>query len=97
MTGADLDQLIAERDPLRPATAFASPEGHLPEPLAAIYEPRMRLPFHAAFTCGVFCPRKILIRANARLVAPQRANAVLNANTPADRRRVEELISEAGV
>ena len=95
MTGADLDQLIAKRDPLRPATAFASPDGHLPEPLAAIYEPQMRLHFHSAFACGVFCPRKILNRTNTRLVIPKRAEAVLNANTLGDRRRVEELISEA--
>jgi len=97
MTGADLDQLICQRDPLRPATAFASPQSGLPEPLAAIYEPQMRLRLHAAFASGVPSPRKVLIRTNTRLVMPRRPNAVLNANTPEDRQEIEELISETVV
>ncbi len=92
MTADDLSQLVDERDALRPATAFRSPSGDLPEPLAAIYEPRMLSLFHQAFAMDITCPRKVLIRSRARLVTPGNPEAVMNANTPADRDRVSAII-----
>lgn len=95
MTGEDLNQLIAARDALRPATAFLSPSSGLPEPLAAIYEPKMRRRFHIAFASGISCPRKILIGSHTHLVRPTHSEAVLNANTPEDRTEAEAIISGA--
>ncbi|MEE8441606.1 MAG: NTP transferase domain-containing protein, partial [Spirochaetia bacterium] len=92
MTADDLRQLADGRDVLRPATAFSSPSGDLPEPLVAIYEPRMLSLFHEALAMDISCPRKVLIRSRARLVTPRHREAVMNANTPADRDRVSAII-----
>lgn len=79
-----LDDLIAHRDPKREATAFYGQRDGLPEPLCAIYEPAMRARLQQALKDGKTCPRKALIRSDARLLHLPHAHALENANSPID-------------
>ncbi len=79
---ATLAQLIASRDSTALATAFASAQDGLPEPLCAIWEPASRAPLEAFVAAGRSCPRKFLITHGARLLRLARADALDNVNTP---------------
>jgi molybdopterin-guanine dinucleotide biosynthesis protein A len=84
LDGATLDQLIADRDPARQATAFRSVHGGLPEPLCAIYEPKSRQSILSYVATGGSCPRKFLLSQDTLLLDPLNAQALDNANTPQD-------------
>lgn len=80
-----LKQLRAERDMGKVATAFATGESRLPEPLAAIWEPeglRQSLDYLAGGN-GT-CPRKFLINADTKLVFPADEAVLINANSRED-------------
>jgi molybdopterin-guanine dinucleotide biosynthesis protein A len=70
---ATLAHLIQARRPLGPATAFLSSSDGLPEPLCAIYEPRMRERLFAFWGLGIACPRKALLHSATHLVALPRS------------------------
>ncbi len=82
LDSAGLKHLIRERDPERLATAFATTESKLPEPLCAIWEP-------AAFDEALrfiqqsqkTCPRKFLINSPIKLVFPESDTLLMNANS----------------
>jgi molybdenum cofactor guanylyltransferase len=78
--------LIEHRDPARSATAFRSSQGGrhegLPEPLCAIYEPRSAGALLSYLATGKTCPRKFLIRSDARLLDQPDPRALDNINTP---------------
>lgn len=86
-------QLIAERDPSRVATAFASRESGLPEPLVAIWE-------HTAWEGlerhhlmeGRNCPRKFLIHSDIKLIQPADDMELFNANHPEEYQKAKQLI-----
>ena len=77
-----LQTLLAARDPQRPATAFRSSHDGLPEPLCAIWEPSSRGNIEAYVDTGRTCPRKFLIRSEARLIDEPNPRALDNINTP---------------
>lgn len=77
-----LKVLLAARDPQRPATAFRSSHDGLPEPLCAIWEPASRAAIEAYVGTGRTCPRKFLIRSEARLIDEPNPRALDNINTP---------------
>jgi molybdopterin-guanine dinucleotide biosynthesis protein A/molybdopterin converting factor small subunit len=84
---ATLRDLLAQRDPTRPATAFRSKNPNpkhdgLPEPLCTIYEPASREAILAHVASGKDCPRKFLINAGTKLLDQPNAHALDNVNTP---------------
>jgi molybdenum cofactor guanylyltransferase len=82
LTDDTLEFLLAHRDLQAPATAYRSSHDGLPEPLCAIYEPGSRVLLEAYAAGDGRCPRKFLIRNNARLLEPVDARALDNINTP---------------
>lgn len=79
-----LTHLIASRLPGEPFLAYRSEFDQLPEPLCTYYAAEA-LPWLEEFqNAGIRCPRKVLIRAECRLLAPVTPRALDNANTPED-------------
>ncbi len=77
-----LKQLIAARKPHKMATAFATRESKLPEPLCAIWESRGLQESIAYLESGNgTCPRKFLIHSDVALVFPDNEEVLLNANS----------------
>jgi molybdopterin-guanine dinucleotide biosynthesis protein A len=81
LDAATLDRLIASRAPDADATAFRSSHDGLPEPLCAVYEPRVMAKIAAHVAAGKNCPRKLLINANTRLLELPDPRALDNVNT----------------
>lgn len=79
-----LTLLVHQRDPLKLATAFKDGNNGLPEPLAAIWEPRARDMLIQKLSEGVTCPRKALIRSapDVKLILPAEPATIMNVNTP---------------
>lgn len=96
LDGATLDELIAGRDPARLATAFRSAHDGLAEPLCAIWEPASASPLLRWVQAGQSCPRKFLMRHDARLLDPARPRALDNANTPQDAASVRAALASGG-
>ncbi len=96
LDAATLDQLIAERDPARHATAFRSVHDGLPEPLCAIYEPGSREPILHYVEAGGSCPRKFLLTHDTQLLDPLNVLALDNANTPQDLAAVLAALAAMG-
>ncbi|MBT0608116.1 NTP transferase domain-containing protein [Aequorivita echinoideorum] len=78
-----LQQLIKSRNKNKIATAFATKQSGLPEPLCAIWEP-------SAFSKAASffeehqssCPRKFLINSDIELIFPENDDVLINANKP---------------
>lgn len=77
-----LRSLIAQRDAAKDATAFVSSSDGLPEPLCAIYEPRIRAKLQALLSQDMRCPRKALIRSDTKLLKLPDERALDNVNNP---------------
>ncbi|MBC2840563.1 NTP transferase domain-containing protein [Robiginitalea sp. SC105] len=87
--------LIDERDPSRMATAFATGKSGLPEPLAAIWEPRgLRHAISYMENAESSCPRKFLIRSDTRLVTATDDTVLANANDPQEREAILEKLNQ---
>lgn len=83
LTQDTLQKLIDERDPEYLATAYRSAHDRLPEPLCAIYEPSsFRETLRFMEEEKEYCPRKILIRINTKLIDLVDQRALDNVNTP---------------
>lgn len=79
---AALEQLKQERDISKLATAFATKESKLPEPLCAIWEPSaLKASINYLNNGNGSCPRKFLINADVKLVFPEQDQVLLNANS----------------
>jgi molybdopterin-guanine dinucleotide biosynthesis protein A len=91
---ATLAHLIQARRPLGPATAFVSSSDGLPEPLCAIYEPRMRERLFGFWGLGIACPRKALLNSATHLLPLPEAFRLDNANTPADFEAISKALDE---
>jgi molybdopterin-guanine dinucleotide biosynthesis protein A len=77
-----LEELIANRDADKMATAYADIENPLPEPLCAIWEPSaLRTSLSYLEEGNGTCPRKFLIINDVQLVYPQKKEILLNANS----------------
>ena len=84
LDAATLEALVRDRDPLRIATAFAGPQGGLPEPLCAVYEPRAYARALQLLGQGVDCPRKLILNSSAAVLTPPDARALRNVNDPGE-------------
>lgn len=84
LNAATLSHLLQARHPLRNATAFLSSHDGLPEPLCAIYEPRIRERLFAYLGLGIHCPRKVLLQSAIHTLALPEPFRLDNANTPSD-------------
>jgi len=75
-------ELLESRDLSKMATAFATKESELPEPLCALWEPESLRQSKAYLDTGNgTCPRKFLINSDVRLVHPNNESVLLNANS----------------
>lgn len=93
VTDKSIGELIAQRDPLRMATAFAKKQDPLPEPLFAIWEPRGLTAAMAYLEVGNgSCARKFLIRHDAKLVFPVDETVLLNANSLDESQEAKRII-----
>lgn len=94
-----LQYLIKHRDANAVATTFQSPFDSLPEPLVTIWEPSCYENLLVFSGEGYKCPRKALIQnveKVAILVSPD-ADALINANTPAEAERAKAILLQRGV
>ena len=90
-----LEYLILNRQKNAIATTFKSPYDSLPEPLITIWEPAAFEVLKAHIADGYSCPRKALIRNEARvkMLIPIDKDALMNANTPEDAEKVRAIIA----
>lgn len=100
--GPTLGFLLQHRDPSAAATAFrqvpalpgfpdtAPGETGFPEPLVAIWEPKTYVRMLRFLAEGVSCPRKVLINSATNLLDAPRPEALVNANTPEERKVILE-------
>jgi molybdopterin-guanine dinucleotide biosynthesis protein A len=97
LSDAALEHLLAERDPMRLATAYRSAHDGLPEPLCAVWEPASApvLATYEASGGGHYCPRKFLMRHPVRLVDPVNPRALDNVNTPQEYREALAALDSA--
>lgn len=96
MDRAALEYLIAERDPSRTATAYATKKTGLPEPLAAIWEPQgLERAIGYLKEAESSCARKYLLRSDTRLVNPRHDSLLANANDPEEREAILEQLSHS--
>ncbi|MCM4156210.1 NTP transferase domain-containing protein [Gramella sp. AN32] len=91
-----IKKLIAERDPAKPATAFATRESGLPEPLCAIWEPHGLEKGKKYLENGInSCPRKFLINSDIKLVFPENDQVLINANSLQDLAEAQKIIAKS--
>ncbi len=93
VTEQTIHHLIASRNTEKIATAFATKESGLPEPLVAIWE------HHAIEALKEHhlvedkrCPRKFLINSDIELVHPQDDLELYNANNPEEFEQAKSMI-----
>ena len=89
-----LEYLRQNRNPYKLATAFQSASDGLPEPLCAIYEPRMRPRLLAFLGAGYACPRKVLLNSEVKMLNLPQVRALDNANYPTDYLSLKEHLQE---
>jgi molybdopterin-guanine dinucleotide biosynthesis protein A len=94
---AALRYLLDGRAPAAPATAFrqAGDESGFPEPLVAIWEPKIYTRALQFLAQGVNCPRKVLINSATRLLDAPRPHVLSNVNTPEERAVMLEKLAGA--
>lgn len=92
MDAKTLNHLILNRDPKKIATAFRSPTDGKPEPLLAIWEPSAFPLIQTAIAAGNYSPRKLLIESDAKLLDAPNPEALLNANSPADKEKIQRIL-----
>lgn len=89
-----LQFLKSQRDDTKIATAFESSQDCLPEPLAAIWEPKSYALLKIYRQKQHVSLRKILIENEAKIIKAPGTDALINANTPDDVKRVNEILQE---
>lgn len=94
LSRSTLEFLIRRRNPDSIATTFKSPHDGLPEPLITIWEPAAHAVLRSFAEKGVTCPRKVLLNSNAAILEPPFPQELLNANTPADAEKVQQLLRD---
>lgn len=89
-------KLINERDVIMGATAYASLESKLPEPLFAIWEPEALTEIRAYLDSGnSTCARKFLINVcKTKLIIPEDERVIINANEQRDYLKAIEQIKK---
>jgi molybdenum cofactor guanylyltransferase len=89
LTEEVVQNLITNRNPSAIATAYRSPENEngFPEPLIALWEPKAFPELLRFLSQGIMCPRKVLINSDTHLIDPSVPEALMNANTLADKEK----------
>jgi len=82
VTDTTLERLVAARDNENFATVYASPEDRKPEPLCAIYEPRIRSILQESAANADYSPRNLLSRLDISLLDAHDPRDLRNVNTP---------------
>ncbi len=85
LTEKALQQLIAQRDPSKIATAFYNSDTEFPEPLITIWEPKSYPILLHFLSLGYSCPRKVLINSDVKVVRLMDESVLVNVNTEEDR------------
>ena len=94
ITQQGIEFLIANRDFSKAATAYATRESKLPEPLCAIWEPEALSEAEKYLEKGNgTCPRKFLINSDVQLVFPEDDQLLVNANSQEDYREVKAKLT----
>jgi molybdopterin-guanine dinucleotide biosynthesis protein A len=88
-----ISHLISSRNTSKLATAFATKESELPEPLVAIWEPQSleALKEHHLVE-DKRCPRKFLMGNDIQLVFPSKDLELFNANNPEEFKQAKSMI-----
>lgn len=89
-----LEYLLQNRNPHKLASAYLSSSDGLPEPLCAVYEPRMRSRLLAFLGAGYACPRKALLNSEIKTLNLPQPRALDNANTPDDYQGIKAALTE---
>ncbi|MFM9984126.1 MAG: NTP transferase domain-containing protein [Flavobacteriales bacterium] len=92
---AMLLELMTARQTGGSATSFVSPHDGMPEPLAAIWEPRIYQQIMQFISLGYTCPRKVLMNTSAHLIQATIPEKLMNVNTPGDLVNMHNLKSKA--
>jgi molybdopterin-guanine dinucleotide biosynthesis protein A len=80
LTNETIAQLINQRDSQKLATAYATTQSKLPEPLIAIWEPETLKKAETYIQNGSTCPRKFLIGQEIKTIFPADDAELFNAN-----------------
>lgn len=91
-----LRYLVDRRQSHRYATAPRRPDAEWPEPLVAIYEPRVYPRLLQFLGLGYACPRKVLINSDVHVLPLADGRPLTNVNTPEERERVLALFDTPG-
>ena len=86
LTEKALQQLIAQRDPSKIATAFYNSDTKFPEPLITIWEPKSYPILLHFLSLGYSCPRKVLINSDVKVVRLMDESVLVNVNTEEERK-----------
>ncbi len=89
-----LSWLVEQRDYSKIATVFESPSDGLPEPLTAIWEAKSYDLLRSNHQNQNLSLRKLLIKNEAKIIKAPNADALINANTPADAMRIEIILQK---
>jgi molybdenum cofactor guanylyltransferase len=81
MTESSISQLINQRNSVKLATAFKSPDNDFPEPLITIWEPKAYPKLMQMLAYGIDCPRKTLINSEIELLINESPKELQNINT----------------
>ena len=87
-----LQYLKKERDQTKIATVFENPEDGLPEPLTAIWEAESYNLLKIYHQKEHISLRKILLQHEAKIIKASTTDALMNANTPEDAKRIKEIL-----
>ena len=86
--------LVNGRDAKKDATALATRASGLPEPLAAIWEPKgLRHVREYLKDATSSCPRKFLINTDTHLIFPENDDVLANANSMQDYRKIKDALN----
>jgi len=85
-----IQTLIDERHPFKYATAYQSIYNAFPEPLCAIYEPKIFPRLLQFLANGGTCPRKVLINSDIKLLRQSHKESLENVNHPEEYQKVME-------
>jgi molybdopterin-guanine dinucleotide biosynthesis protein A len=94
LTETTLKELIRNRNPFKNATCFINPDKNWPEPLCTIFEPKsfQDLMLYASF--NKMCPRKVLMNTPIQTLPLSITNALINVNTPKDKKIAMDYFKE---
>ena len=89
-----LRYLLDQRDISKITTAFESPVDILPEPLAAIWEPKSYQILKLYHQKEHISLRKVLLSHQAKIIKAPDAGALINVNTPEDAKHISEILAK---